>query len=117
VVGPSAQPWPQNPTLEIKAVADAAVALRRQTMQRLNYSLRDLYCTLEQPGDNPLRHVHARLATLVLAGHRVPDNSDPIAFLLEPNLACATKQKSSEKIMPPGLPLPPDEQKKFVTED
>jgi hypothetical protein len=39
-------------------VAEAAVALRalrREAMQKLNYSLRDLYRTLEQTGDNPLR--------------------------------------------------------------
>ena len=58
-------PWPQAPTREqIKAVADTAVALRalrRETMRKLNYSLRDLYRTLEQPGDNPLREAHARL--------------------------------------------------------
>lgn len=35
-------------------------ALRRETMRKLNYSLRDLYRTLEQPGDNPLRDGHAR---------------------------------------------------------
>src|SRR5205814_691271 len=55
-------PWPQKPTrAQIKAIAGAAVALRalrRETMRKLNYSLRELYRTLDQPGDNSLRDAH-----------------------------------------------------------
>ncbi len=114
-------PWPQEPTRkQIKAVAEAAVtlrALRRETMRKLGYSLRDLYRTLEQPGDNPLRDAHARLDVAVRAAYGMADNVDPLAFLLELNLVCAAKEKAGEKITPPGLPLPPNEQKKFVTDD
>ena len=114
-------PWPQKPTREqIKAVAEAAVALRalrRETMRKLNYSLRDLYRTLEQPGDNPLRDAHARLDAAVRAAYGMPADADPLAFLLELNLACAAKEKAGEKITPPGLPLPREEQQRFVTED
>ena len=103
-------PWPQEPTrAQIKAVAEAAVALRalrRETMRKLNYSLRDLYRTLEQPGDNPLRDAHARLDAAVRAAYGMAEDVDPLAFLLELNLACAAKEKAGEKITPPGLPLP-----------
>lgn len=101
-------PWPQAPTQEqIKAVAQAAVALRelrRQTMRKLKYSLRDLYRTLEQPGDNPLRDAHARLDTAVRAAYGMPDDADPLAFLLDLNLKLATKEKAGEGITSPGLP-------------
>ena len=114
-------PWPQVPTPEqIKAVAGAAVALRAlrgETMRKLNYSLRNLYRTLEQPGDNPLREAHARLDAAVRAAYRMPTDADPLGFLLELNLACAAKEKAGEKITPPGLPLPVNEQQKFVTDD
>jgi SAM-dependent methyltransferase len=114
-------PWPQNPTREqIKAVADAAVALRalrRETMRKLNYSLRDLYRTLDQPGDNPLRDTHARLDAAFRAAYGIAEDADPLAFLLELNLACAAKEKAGEKITPPGLPLPPEEHAKLITED
>ena len=114
-------PWPQTPTREkIKAVAEAAVALRvlrRDTMQKLNYSLRDLYRTLEQPGDNPLRDAHARLDAAVRAAYSMAEDAEPLAFLLELNLACAAKEKAAKKIMPPGLPLPSDEYASFITED
>ncbi|MFN2507428.1 MAG: hypothetical protein ABR589_01495 [Chthoniobacterales bacterium] len=101
-------------------MAEAAVALRglrRETMRKLNYSLRDLYRTLEQPGDNPLRDAHARLDAAVRAAYGMPDDADPLAFLLELNLACAAKEKAGEKITPPGLPLPAEEQAEFVTDD
>ncbi len=114
-------PWPQGPTCEqIKAVAEAAVtlrALRRETMRKLNYSLRDLYRTLKQPGDNPLRDAHARLDAAVRAAYGMPEDSDPFALLLELNVACAAKEKAGKKITPPGLPLPPDEHARLITDD
>ena len=114
-------PWPQNPTKEqIKAVADAGVALRslrRETMRKLNYSLRDLYRTLDQPGDNPLRDAHVRLDATVRAAYGMADDADPLAFLLDLNLACAVKEKAGEKITPPGLPLPQEEDAALVTND
>ena len=114
-------PWPQEPTrAQIKAVAEAAVALRglrRETMRKLNYSLRDLYRTLEQPGDNPLRDAHTRLDSAVRAAYGMADDVDPLAFLLELNLACAAKEKAGEKITPPGLPLPVTEDSQFIKED
>jgi hypothetical protein len=114
-------PWPQEPTrAKIKAVAKAAVALRAlrdETMRKLNYSLRDLYRTLEQPGDNPLREAHARLDAAVRSAYGMGDAVDPLSFLLELNLACAATEKAKKKITPPGLPLPAEEQASFFTED
>jgi hypothetical protein len=94
-------PWQQQPTWgEIKAVAEAAVALRalrRDTMLKLNYSLRDLYRTLEQPGDDPLREAHARLDAAIRAAYGMARDVDPLAFLLELNFACGAKEKPVKK--------------------
>ena len=113
--------WPQKPTRgQIKTVAETAVALRAlrdDTMQKLNCSLRDLYRTLEQPGDNALRDAHARLDAAVRVAYGMPGDADPLAFLLELNLACAAKEKAGEKVTPPGLQLPRQDQQRFVTED
>jgi hypothetical protein len=113
--------WPQKPTrAHIRDVAEAAVelrALRREAMRKLNFSLRDLYRTLEQPSDNPLRDAHARLDTAVRAAYGIPVDADPLAFLLELNLACAAKEKAGEKITAPGLPLPIKEHAAFITKD
>jgi hypothetical protein len=114
-------PWPQNPTNhQTRAVADAAVALRKlrhETMDKLKFSLRQLYRTLEQPGDNPMREAQARLDATVRAAYGMPDKADPLAFLLDLNLACAAKEKAGDKITPPGLSLPTLEQSIFVTDD
>jgi hypothetical protein len=83
----------------------------------LNYSLRDLYRTLEQPGENPLRDAHARLDAAVRAAYGMHADVDPLVFLLELNLACAAKEKTGEKITPPRLPLRAKEYSPFITED
>ena len=54
---------------------------------------------------------------IVRAAYGMADDVDPLAFLLELNLACAAKEKSGEKITPPGLPLPEKDQAAFITED
>jgi hypothetical protein len=86
-------------------------------MRKLNYSLRDLYRTLEQAGDNPLRRAHAQLDAAVRAAYGMPTDADPLPFLLELNLPCAAKEKVGEKITAPSLTLRRDEQKAFVSED
>ncbi len=49
-------------------------------MVKLNYSLRQLYGTLEEPGANPLRDAHARLDTAVRAAYGMPATAEPLAF-------------------------------------
>ena len=91
--------------------------LRRDIMAQLNYSLRALYRTLEEPGANPLRDAHTRLDTAVRAAYGMPKTADPLAFLLALNHTLAAKEKASEPITPPGLPLPPAEHPAFLTAD
>src|SRR5271170_1290324 len=54
--------WPQEATArQVQAIAEAARTLRRlrrEIMSANEWSLRDLYRTLEAPGDNPLRDAH-----------------------------------------------------------
>lgn len=71
----------------------------------MNWSLRDLYRTLEEPGANPLRTAQAKLDAAVLA------------FLLALNHSCAAKEAAGESITPPGLPLPVGEHGPFITDD
>lgn len=97
--------------------ADALRQLRREVMLKMNWSLRDLYRTPEEPGANPLRDAQTRLDTAVRAAYGMPKNTDILAFLLDLNQTCAAKEAAGEKITPPGLPLPVGEHGKFVTED
>jgi hypothetical protein len=114
-------PWPQSPTrgqiAEVAAAAMALRVLRREVMTANGWSLRQLYRTLDEPGDNPLRTAQARLDTAVGTAYGMPAKADPLSFLLELNLACAAKEKAGETITPPGLPLPLDEHAVFITGD
>jgi hypothetical protein len=114
-------PWPQSPTKkQMRAVADAAVALRKLrhgVMRKLKWSLRDLYRTLEEPGENPLNEAHTALDAAVRAAYGMGKNEDILTHLLALNHACAEKEKAGEKITPPGLPLPLYEQGEFITSD
>ena len=81
------------------------------------WSLRDLYRTLDEPGDNPLRTAQARLDTAVRIAYAMFPKVDPLAFLLALNLTLAAKEKAGEKITPPGLPLPEADRVSFITAD
>ena len=114
-------PWPQSPTRkQIEAVAKEAVALRqlrREVMAKMDWSLRDLYRTLEEPGSNPLRDAQAKLDAAVRAAYAMPKDADILAFLLALNQTCASKEAAGKPITPPGLPLPVEEHAEFVTVD
>lgn len=114
-------PWPQSPTrgqiAEVAAAAVALRALRREVMAAHGWSLRALYRTLDEPGDNPLRTAQARLDTAVRTAYAMPSKADPLAFLLALNLTLAAKEKAGEPITPPGLPLPATDRSAFLTED
>lgn len=114
-------PWPQSPTRkQLEAVAREAVALRqlrREVMAKMDWSLRDLYRTLEEPGSNPLRDAQARLDLAVRAAYGMPKDADILAFLLALNQSCAAKEAAGEPITPPGLPLPVEQHVEFLTED
>ncbi len=114
-------PWPQSPTRkQIEAVAKEAVALRqlrREVMAKMDWSLRDLYRTLEEPGSNPLRAAQAKLDAAVRAAYAMPKAADILAFLLALNQSCAAKEAAGESITPPGLPLPVGEHGPFITDD
>ena len=114
-------PWPQSPTRrQIAEVAAAAVtlrALRRAVMAAHGWFLRELYRTLDEPGDNPLRTAQARLDTAVRTAYAMPAKADPLAFLLALNLTFAAKEKAGEQITSPGIPLPEAERAAFITGD
>ena len=114
-------PWPQKPTAaQCRAVADAATALRalrRDLMAAHGLSLRALYRTLETPGKNPLRDAQDLLDRAVRAAYGMSADADPLAFLLDLNLALAAREGAGEAITPPGLPAWVEDRAGYVTED
>ena len=104
----------------MRAVADAAYALsafRRKTMNDNDWSLRELYRTLETPGENRLRDAHAVLDSAVHAAYGMKETEDILAFLLKLNLELADKESKGEPITPPGLPSWVPRPADFVSKD
>ncbi|MGB7747138.1 MAG: hypothetical protein WBN75_07615 [Verrucomicrobiia bacterium] len=101
-------------------MAEAAVtlrALRHEIMSANGWSLRELYKSLETPGENRLRDAHAALDTAVRRAYGMKPGEDILAFLLKLNLELADKEAKGEPITPPGLPSTYPDAKKLVTAD
>jgi hypothetical protein len=86
-------------------------------MDKLDWSLRDLYRSLEEPGANPLRDAHAALDAAVRAAYGMGAKEDILTHLLALNHACAAKEQAGGSITPPGLPLPLADHAAFITTD
>ena len=105
---------------KIRAVADAAVALRqlrREIMDANNWLLRELYKSLETPGENRRRTAHARLDAAVRAAYGMKPDEDILAFLLKLNLELAAKEANGQAITPPGLPAFVEDSKDCISKD
>jgi hypothetical protein len=100
--------WPQAPAKKaVLQVAEAAARLRKLRDHILadhGWSLRDLYRTLEEPGDNPLRSATAELDEAVRAAYGMDVSADPLEFLLDLNKRCAGLEESGKPIVGPGIP-------------
>lgn len=114
-------PWPQSPSAKaIRLVADAAIAVRKKRDElraKNGRSFRELYRTLETPGDNPLRDIHELLDDAVRTAYGMTRKVDPLAFLLSLNYEVADKEANGEDVQGPGLPEVIKERKKFVSKD
>lgn len=114
-------PWPQKPTLAAaQAVAKASVelrAVRGELMAKHNRSLRELYRSLELPGDSPLKVAQAKLDTAVRAAYGMSAKAEPLQFLLALNSAVAEAEAKKEFVQAPGLPISVKEPTQFTTKD
>ena len=114
-------PWPQAPTMaQARKLADAAVslrALRRKVMAANNWSLRELYRSLELPGKNPLRDAHEELNEAVRAAYGMKSKEDPLSFLLALNATAADRETCGEPVTAPGLPPCVSDASPFLTTD
>lgn len=114
-------PWPQHPTnKQVEAVAKAAKTLRdarNLAMQQNKLSLRDLYRTLEKPGKNPIKDLHATLDNAVTEAYGFDKNADLLQQLLDLNLQVSEAEQKGEKVQKPGVPDGYPDAKKLVSED
>ncbi len=114
-------PWPQKPNDSIvKNVAEKAVGLRmlrNQLMKKDSSTLRDLYRSLELPGNHPLRDAQEALDAAVRAAYGMKSDEDVLAFLLKLNKSLAAKEVKGGKVLGPGLPQGIKNPQEFVTVD
>lgn len=103
-------PWPQAPTLEqCNNVALASLKLREcRSDIRANrqQSFRDIYRTLELPGDHPLKDAQNRLDAAVREAYGMSKgvSDTDLDFMLSLNHELAEREKRSEPITGPGIP-------------
>ena len=86
-------------------------------MEENNWSLRDLYRSLDLPGKNPLRDAQAALDAAVRAAYGMKANADPLAFLLDLNRELASREVDGKPVVGPGLPPVVTDSKPFITSD
>lgn len=114
-------PFPQNPTInDVKKVVNAAKELRDKRniiKNKHNYTLRDIYKILEEPGSNPLKDLHQKLDDAVLAAYGFGKRKDLLTQLLELNFEVASKIENGEEVQSPGLPKCVKNKKEFVSGD
>jgi hypothetical protein len=82
-----------------------------------DWSLRELYKSLETPGENRLRPAHATLNAAVRRAYGMKPDEDILAFLLKLNLELADKEAQGETIKPPGLPAFVAKPEDFISSD
>jgi len=101
-------PWPQAPSsLQIRAVADAAVHLRKVqavAMASSKGGLRKLYKTFDLPGKSPLKDAHAVLDAAVIEAYGFSAKKDLLEQLLRLNHQIAKASKEGAPVLGPGIP-------------
>lgn len=114
-------PWPQNPSAkEVQHVAEAAENLRtkrRAAVKKHRQPLRELYRTLELPGDHPLKDLQFALDEAVRKAYGISQNSKPLVMLMELNESLAANELEKRQILGPGLPEIDGLKTKLVSSD
>ena len=114
-------PWPQAPSPKaIRLVADAAKSLRakrNELLSKHNMSLRELYRSLERPGDHPMKVVHTALDKAVRQAYRMKASEATLEHLLGLNADVAAKEKTGGPVQKPGLPNSIRDPESYISAD
>lgn len=118
-------PWPQELTVpEAVNVAKAARELRsirRELTTANGWSLRELYRSIESPGDHPLKDAQMALDEAVRVAYGRKKSVDELQFLLELNKQVARREQDRNRVIGPGIAALggefADRYSTFVTDD
>jgi len=86
-------------------------------MKDHDLTLRELYRSLELPGESPLKRAHARLDAAVRIAYKVKANADALECLFGLNRKLAEKEASLQQVVGPGLPPSVKDPSEFITAD
>jgi hypothetical protein len=118
-------PFPQSPTLaQVQQVAESSVNLRqtrREIMTKNQWSLRELYRNLTNDPQNfdiqAVQLAQEQLDQAVAIAYGMDGQGNPLAFLLNLNLAVADKEAKGDQVTAPGLPDFIHNPKDFISQD
>ncbi|MDE0118801.1 MAG: N-6 DNA methylase [Bdellovibrionales bacterium] len=114
-------PWPQNPTeIQIKKISTTVnnlMKIRKEAMSKNNWGLRELYNTLEDTGQNPLKEAHKQLDETVRQAYGMKKNEDILEFLLNLNTELHKREEQGLKVTGPGVPQIVKNPGELITED
>jgi hypothetical protein len=99
------------------AATFAKVKRRRELQDKYNLSLRELYRSLELPGEHPLKAVHAALGNAVRVAYGMKASAEPLAHLLQLNAQLSAVEAKGSPVQAPGLPSFINDRSPFVTGD
>jgi SAM-dependent methyltransferase len=101
-------PFPQSPTkTHVERIATTSRELRQlrhDVMAKHNWGLRELYRTLDLPGDSPLRKAQDRLDAAVREAYGMKPTADPLQFILALNFEVGGRESNGLAVTAPGLP-------------
>ena len=114
-------PFPQKPTIsQVKKVAKIAKSLREERsalMELHNYTLRDLYRILEQPGSNPLKKTHKKLDDAVMEAYGFDKRKDVLSQLLVLNDFVFSEIEIGNLVESPGIPKCVIKRNEIISDD
>jgi type I restriction-modification system DNA methylase subunit len=114
-------PWPQKLTeVQVTRVAALAQKLhveRNRMLQKSQLSLRDLYKTIEEQGNNPLQDLHEQLDKVVIEAYGFDLKHDLLDQLLALNLHIYNQEQVGNLVLGPGLPIFVNDKTSFITDD
>ena len=113
--------WPQNPTLpQISKVAEKSKQLRKERtkiLRKENITYRELYRSLELPGNHNMLKYHKALDLAVRAAYGLKKGQNDLDFLLKLNFHVAKKEAEGKRVTAPGLPHIVKNVKNFISTD
>jgi hypothetical protein len=90
---------------------------RNKLRAQHNLSFRELYRSMELPGQHPLKDAHAALDEAVGAAYGMSKTAEPLTFLLALNATIVSEEAAGKPIEGPGLPSNITDAAPFITTD